>query len=253
MQVRSLFCCALFFGAAAAGGNAARAEAAENVAAGLASAAPHADAAVLDVAAQALSCAERADLVRNPRILSVIDYSRPSTQPRLWVFDLAQHKLLFEEWVAHGKNTGDNRALRFSNVPGSLMSSIGVFLTADTYVGHNGYSLRLRGLEPGFNDNALERDIVVHGASYVDSGVANLLGRLGRSFGCPAVRPSIAHPLIDTIRDGSLLVAYYPDEHWLHSSALVGTCSATGFARAPESSGSPPLASSSRLAAAAPR
>jgi len=203
----------------------------DTLVAALAAAAPRADAHVIDAAARALSCAEGAALVRNTRALSVIDYSRPSTEPRLWVFDLTQQKLLYEERVAHGKNTGDDRALRFSNAPGSLMSSIGVFLTADTYVGHNGYSLRLRGLEPGFNDRALERDIVVHGASYVDGDVVSLLGRLGRSFGCPAVRPAIAHALIDTIRDGSLLVAYYPDPDWLRRSTLVGTCAATADAQ----------------------
>ena len=231
--------------------NGACAAAPDDLAGALAAAAPHADAAVLDVAARALSCAERANLVRNSPTLSVIDYSRPSTEPRLWVFDVGRRKLLFEELVAHGKNTGDNRAVRFSNEPGSLMSSIGVFLTADTYIGHNGYSLRLRGLEPGYNDHALDRDIVIHGASYVGTRVAALLGRIGRSFGCPAVRPEIARTLIDTIRDGSLVVAYYPDANWLHGSALVGTCSAfagnTQVQRPLADAGMPPVR------AAAPR
>src|SRR5579859_5580961 len=144
MPFRRLLRFTLLLGALGAG-TCASADAGDAFGGDLARAAPHADKAVLDLAAQALSCAEREHLVSNTQILSVIDYSRPSTEPRLWVFDLARHKLLFEEWVAHGKNTGDNRALRFSNAPGSLMSSIGVFLTADTYVGHNGYSLRLRG------------------------------------------------------------------------------------------------------------
>ena len=234
-------------------GTGASADPGEALGSGLALAAPHADAAVLDLAAHALSCAEREQLVSNTQILSVIDYSRPSTEPRLWVFDLAHRKLLFEELVAHGKNTGDNRALRFSNAPGSLMSSIGVFLTADTYVGHNGYSLRLRGLEPGFNDRALERDIVVHGASYVDSGAVALLGRLGRSFGCPAVRPAIAHRLIDTIRDGSLLVAYYPDQRWLQGSTLVHGCTAAPQALAAQRDSITDLPDPSRAIAASPR
>jgi len=228
------------------------AELSNDLATALANAAPHANSAVIDVAARALTCAEHANLVRNAPTLSVIDYSRPSTEPRLWVFDVGRRKLLFEELVAHGKNTGDNQAVRFSNVPGSLMSSIGVFLTVDTYVGHNGYSLRLRGLEPGFNDHALDRDIVVHGASYVRSGMAALLGRLGRSFGCPAVRPEIARTLIDTIRGGSLVVAYYPDSTWLHGSTLVGTCSAVAANNAVER----PLASvehATRPLTAAPR
>jgi hypothetical protein len=190
----------------------------------LASAAPKADPGVIELATRALYCAEETDLARNPPTLSVIDYSRPSTQPRLWVFDLGQQRLLFEELVAHGRNTGGNQAVHFSNAPGSLMSSIGVFVTADTYIGHNGYSLHLRGLEPGFNDHALDREIVIHGAAYVDPAIAGNLGRLGRSFGCPAVRPVIARPLIDAIRGGSLVVAYYPDQAWLHGSALVGNC-----------------------------
>jgi len=192
----------------------------------LASAAPTASRNVIELATQALSCAERTAIAPNPQTLSVIDYSRPSTEPRLWVFDLARKRLLFEELVAHGRNTGGNLAVRFSNAPGSLMSSIGVFVTAETYVGHNGYSLRLRGLEQGFNYNALDRDVVIHGAAYVDPILAGNLGRLGRSFGCPAVRPLIAHQLIDTIRNGSLLVAYYPDADWLRQSALVGKCTA---------------------------
>ena len=222
---------ALFAGAAAGGAHG-EAPAEPDLGAVLSAAAPHADPGVIELAARALSCAQRADLVRNAPTLSVIDYSRPSTQPRLWVFDLARQRLLFEELVAHGRNSGDNRALRFSNVPGSLMSSIGIFLTSDTYIGHNGYSLRLRGLDAGFNDHALERDIVMHGAAYVDPLLAGTLGRLGRSFGCPAVRPVIAHQLIDTIRDGSLLVAYYPDQHWLRDSAFVGKCDANAQADA---------------------
>jgi L,D-transpeptidase-like protein len=190
----------------------------------LAASAPRADPAVIALATHALACASQSELLRNPNTLSVIDYSRPSTEPRLWVFDLARHRLLFEELVAHGRNTGDNAAVRFSNAPSSLMSSIGVFLTGDTYVGHNGYSLHLQGLDAGFNDNAFEREIVIHGASYVDPAFARSQGRLGRSFGCPAVRPAIARPLIDSIRDGSLVVAYYPDQSWLRNSTLIHGC-----------------------------
>jgi hypothetical protein len=190
----------------------------------LASAAPHADPSVIALATQALACANQSELVRNPHTLSVIDYSRPSTEPRLWVFDLTERRLLFEELVAHGRNTGDNAAVRFSNAPSSLMSSIGVYVTGETYTGHNGYSLHLQGLESGFNDNAFERAIVIHGASYVDAAFAKSQGRIGRSFGCPAVRPAIARTLIDTIRDGSLVVAYYPDQSWLRNSAFVRGC-----------------------------
>ena len=122
----------------------------------------------------------------------MIDYSLPSTQPRLWVFDVARGRLLYQELVAHGRNTGEQLAERFSNVEGSKMSSLGLFQTAETYYGSNGYSLRLRGLDAGFNDNALARAIVMHGAPYVSEAIAERLGRLGRSWGCPAVRQEVA-------------------------------------------------------------
>ncbi|WP_024891410.1 murein L,D-transpeptidase catalytic domain family protein [Luteimonas huabeiensis] len=183
--------------------------------------APALDRDVLRIATRALGCAMRQPGATAPRTLGVIDYSLPSTQRRLWVFDLRDGALLFEEWVAHGRNTGENLATRFSNVEGSFQSSIGAFLTEESYVGRNGYSLRLRGLEPGFNDLARERAIVVHGAPYVNPQAAAGQGRLGRSLGCPAVRPAIARELIDTIRGGSLLVAYYPDPEWLRTSELL--------------------------------
>ena len=189
-----------------------------------AAAAPHANPAAIDVATRAMACAMRTHLVEQPRTLSLIDYSLPSSQPRLWVFDVAQHRLLFEELVAHGRNSGgEGPALHFSNVDGSLMSSLGVFRTSDTYTGHNGYSLRLEGLDSGFNDHALQRAVVIHGAWYVSPEMAKSQGRIGRSWGCPAVRPTIARELIDAIRGGSLVVAYYPDQTWLSHSALVGS------------------------------
>jgi len=193
----------------------------------LARTAPDADPHVVSLATRALACARSSGVAADARTLSVIDYSLPSTQPRLWVFDLNRKRLLFEEWVAHGRNTGADRALHFSNAAGSLMSSLGSFVTADTYVGHNGYSLRLLGLDTGFNDRALERAIVLHGAAYVSSELIRGQGRLGRSFGCPAVRPAIARQLIDTIRDGSFVFAYYPDRDWLAHSSLLGDCGGT--------------------------
>lgn len=188
----------------------------------LARSAPALDRKVLALATRALSCAAgRPDAA--PATLSVIDYSLPSTKPRLWVFDLAQQKLLFEEWVAHGRNTGDNLATRFSNETGSYMSSLGAFRTEEAYVGQNGYSLRLKGLEPGINDKARERAIVIHGAPYVSQALISSQGRLGRSLGCPAVRSAVARPLIDSIRDGSFVFAYYPDERWLKQSQLLNS------------------------------
>lgn len=198
-------------------------------------AAPAADPRVLELAARALACRKQAS-VRDDRILGVIDYSRPSTSPRLWIFDVLQQKLLYEERVAHGRNSGGDLAERFSNEAGSLESSLGGFEGAGTYFGHNGYSLRLRGLEPGFNDRAMERAIVVHGAPYVSEELVQRQGRLGRSFGCPAVRTAIARPLIDTLSEGSFLFAYYPDADWLGRSRLLGDCAGPthGIAQAVE-------------------
>jgi hypothetical protein len=182
------------------------------------------DANVLRLAQDAASCAGRATHVDNPRFLTVIDYSRPSTSPRLWVLDLERQRVLYEELVAHGRGSGDNHPTRFSNEPGSHQTSLGLFVTADTYVGRNGYSLRLRGLEPGVNDRALERAIVIHGAPYVAPARERSRGRLGRSWGCPALRPSVAREVIDTIKEGSLVFAYYPDERWLRASRFVDGC-----------------------------
>lgn len=155
-------------------------------------------------------------------ILTIIDYSKPSTERRMWVIDLDSKKVLYNTWVTHGKNSGANLATSFSNQPGSLKSSIGVFLTQDTYVGHVGYAVRLRGLESGINDNAYQRAVVVHGAWYADQEVAQKYGQLGRSFGCPAVSEKIAKPLINTIKNNTVVFAYYPDRQWLRKSAYLG-------------------------------
>lgn len=175
---------------------------------------------VLRLALDAERNAAKQGLVTKQNLLTVIDYSMPSTQPRLFVFDLVARRLLFRELVAHGKASGDNLASFFSNQPGSLATSIGLFVTADPYFGGNGYSLRLRGLEEGFNDMAFERAIVLHGAAYVSRAAIAALGRLGRSWGCPAVRTEVAQKIIDTIRGGSAVFAYYPDRNWLKSSAF---------------------------------
>ncbi|WP_049623011.1 murein L,D-transpeptidase catalytic domain family protein [Frateuria defendens] len=182
--------------------------------------APQANPRVLDLALKAAGCAAASGLPASQR-LAVIDYSLPSTQPRLWVFDLDRRKLLFKELVAHGRNSGDNLATRFSNRNDSLESSLGLFRTQDAYQGHNGYSLRMEGLEPGVNDNAFERAIVFHGATYVDPAVAARQGRIGRSWGCPAVRRAVAKPLIDTLKGGQYVFAYYPDQRWLSGSPYL--------------------------------
>lgn len=190
---------------------------------------------VLAAALSALGCAARQGLVPNERLLTVIDYSLPSTQPRLWVIDLARAKVLYRELVSHGKNSGDNLTTRFSNALGSLQTSLGLFITEATYIGQNGYSLRLNGLEPGFNDNASARAIVMHGAAYVNDAITRQMGRLGRSWGCPAVRAAVARPLIDTIKGGTVVFAYGEDPRWLAGSRFASACGG-GAARSADES-----------------
>jgi len=181
---------------------------------------------VLNLALGAITCATATGEIDHPRTLTLIDYSKPSVEPRLWVFDLATGGLLFKELVAHGRNTGENLATEFSDTLNSRQSSIGLFVTADTYTGSNGYSLRMDGLEPGFNSHARERAIVMHGAPYVSEEIATRQGRLGRSWGCPALRQAVARDVIDTVRGGGVVFSYYPDEEWLSSSRFLNGCSA---------------------------
>jgi hypothetical protein len=208
-------------------------------AAALAAAAPGLEPAVLERALEALECARASGAAPRAERLAVIDYSRPSTEPRLWVFDLARARLLYAEHVAHGRNSGGDLATAFSNAEGSHQSSLGLFRTADTYVGGNGYSLRLDGLDPGFNDRARERYIVMHGAPYVDPAAARRQGRLGRSQGCPAVRPQVARELIDTLRDGQLIFAWYPDPQWLAASPHLGCAARLARHEAPSPGAAP--------------
>lgn len=179
---------------------------------------------LLRMALGAAACATRAGDVAAPRTLTVIDYSRPSVSKRLWVLDLQERRLLYEELVAHGQGSGGNLSTQFSNKPDSHQSSIGLFKTDDTYVGKNGYSLRLDGLDKGFNDRARERAIVMHGAPYVSATVAHTQGRLGRSWGCPALSTEIARKVIDRVKGNGLLFAYYPDREWLTHSRYLGDC-----------------------------
>ncbi len=178
--------------------------------------APQADPKVLRLAARALSCADP-DAER----LAVIDFSLPSTEKRLWVFDIAKNRLLFHELVSHGQGSGNAMAREFSNVPDSHQSSLGLFRTLNSYQGSNGYSLRLEGLEPGVNDKAFQRAIVMHGADYVSEAFIERTGRLGRSHGCPAVRSEVAVPLIDSLKDSQYLFTYYPDPEWLAQSDFL--------------------------------
>ena len=182
--------------------------------------APKADGHVLSMAAEAMRCARYYD-EPNADTLAVIDYSKPATAKWLWVFDLNEPALLFNARVAHGSATGDDQATFFSNTPGSHASSIGLYRTANSYYGSKGYAMRLKGLEDGVNDNAYKRAIVMHGADYATPSFVDRIGRLGRSWGCPAVRPGIAKPLINSIKDGQYLFAYYPKPDWIDNSEYL--------------------------------
>lgn len=184
--------------------------------------APKLDKAVLKLALTAFKNADKGGAVKKP-ILTVIDYSLPSNKQRMWVFDVRNEKLLYNTYVAHGKNSGDYSAHHFSNRESSKESSLGTYITKDTYVGHKGYSLNIQGLDRGFNDNAYNRRVVIHGAWYVEPGFIKKAGRAGLSWGCPAIAQTLAKPVINTIKNGSVIFAYFPDKNFLsHSGYLVG-------------------------------
>lgn len=154
-------------------------------------------------------------------LLTVCDFSLSSTQKRLWVIDLNDKKILFNSLVAHGKNTGEEFARKFSNTESSLQSSLGFYVTESTYNGSNGFSLKLHGMDKGFNDRALQRAIVMHGADYVSEDFIKSQRRIGRSWGCPAVPTALAKPIINTIKDKNVIFIYYPDENYLSSSVWL--------------------------------
>ena len=181
---------------------------------------------VFEMALDAASCAVRTGAVSAPETLTVIDYSKPSSERRLWVFDLKAKELVYEELVAHGQGSGANMATQFSNEDESHQTSLGLFVTRDTYVGKNGYSLRLDGLDRGVNDRARDRAIVMHGAPYVSEEFVKANGRLGRSWGCPAISAVVAKQMIDRVKGGGLVFAYYPDAKLLKTSKYLGGCRA---------------------------
>lgn len=151
-------------------------------------------------------------------LLTIADFSKSSNTKRLWVIDLENKKVLFNSLVAHGMGTGDEFAEHFSNTDSSHQSSLGFYITEETYTGNNGYSMRLIGMDKGFNDAALKRAIVMHGADYVSETFAKKHKRIGRSWGCPAVSRNLAEPIINTIKNKNCLFIYYPDENYLNSS-----------------------------------
>ncbi len=174
-----------------------------------------------DIFNTAITGLHKIDSLKKKELITIIDFSKPSSEKRLYVVDLKTKKLLFFTLVAHGRNSGDLCADLFSNEEGSLKSSLGFFITAETYTGGNGYSLRLDGLEKNINDNARNREIVIHGADYVSEEFIKKYGRLGRSWGCPALPPALSHEIIDTIAGGSCLFIYASDSFYIANSTFL--------------------------------
>jgi hypothetical protein len=159
--------------------------------------------------------------VSRPDVITIIDFSLPSDKERLWVLDLINRKVLFRCLVAHGRNSGELMAKKFSNIPGSNASSPGFYTTGETYIGKHGLSLALNGLETGINDKARLRAIVMHGADYVSADFIRKYGRLGRSFGCPAVPEEMSKEIIQTIKGGSCLFIYAPETSYTSNSQII--------------------------------
>jgi hypothetical protein len=160
-------------------------------------------------------------MLQNTRVLTICDFSKASTEKRFFVIDLEAYKLLFHSLVSHGRNSGTNYAVSFSNRPSSNMSSLGFFVTRSTYSGKHGYSLHIDGVEKGINDLAYQRAIVVHGAPYVSEHLGFSQGYIGRSLGCPALPEKIAGKVIDQIKDGSCFFIYAPQSNYLTNSPVL--------------------------------
>jgi hypothetical protein len=157
----------------------------------------------------------------NKNILSIIDFRLPSQKKRMWVIDLKSKTILHHTYVAHGENSGGKYAIDFSNTVGSHQSSLGFYITQETYIGKNGLSLRLRGLEHGFNSNARERLVVLHGADYATEEYLKKNGTLGNSEGCPAIPMGLHIPVIELTKEGTCLFMYFPDAKYLENSNLI--------------------------------
>lgn len=162
-------------------------------------------------------------LLNNSNVLTIVDYSKPSSQKRLYVLDMNSGEILFNSVVAHGRNSGLEYASDFSNAEASHKTSLGFFITGNTYNGGNGYSLKLNGCEKGINDKALERAIVMHGAPYADEKFIQYNGYLGRSYGCPAVPQKINKKIIDAIKNGSCMFLYHPTKKYIAASKILNS------------------------------
>lgn len=176
---------------------------------------------IFEMAVKGLEKLKQSGVIISDNIISIADFSQPSSNKRLYIIDLDNYSLLFNTYVAHGQNSGKEYAEHYSNRPQSLQSSPGFYITMDTYLGSNGYSLKLNGLEHGINNNALRRDIVLHGAAYVNESLINEQGYIGRSWGCPAVPLDLHRQIIETIKNGTCLFIYPGQSSYLQKSSLI--------------------------------
>jgi hypothetical protein len=177
---------------------------------------------IFEMALKGLKKLDSNGKLQNPNIVTIADYSQSSNNKRLYVIDLKNRKLLFNTFVAHGRNTGAEFAKYFSNVEGSLKSSLGFFITEHPIIGsHTGFSLLIEGVEKGINDNAIKRAIIIHGAEYASENYLKKNGRLGRSWGCPALPTVLNKLIIESIKGGTCLFIYNPDKKYIHSSSLI--------------------------------
>lgn len=157
----------------------------------------------------------------NKKIITIIDFTLPSTDKRMFVLDIENKEVLYHTIVSHGRNSGEKYATSFSNKHGSYQSSLGFYSTENTYFGGNGYSLVLNGLEKGINDQAKPRAVVIHGADYCSEAIIKSTGRLGRSYGCPALPREINEKVINTIKNGSLLYIYADNKEYITNSQIL--------------------------------
>lgn len=169
------------------------------------------------------------DRIEKKNLLTIVDFSQSSNNKRFFVLDIKNGKVLYQSLVAHGKNSGEEFAKKFSNIPESNMSSLGFYVTGETYHGKHGLSMKLDGMDLSFNDKARDRAIVVHGAEYVSNDFIRQHKRLGRSQGCPALPESLTAPVINTIKGKSCLFIYYPDKEYTQRSACLNPANVNIF------------------------
>jgi len=184
---------------------------------------------VFDYAMRGFNNMKQMGKLSNDGIISIIDFSKPSSNKRLFIIDLKKVKVIFNTYVAHGTNSGKEFAKNFSNVAESNKSSLGFYTTATTYLGKHGYSLHLQGEEKGINDNAYNRDIVVHAAAYVNEQMIKSQGYIGRSWGCPAIPQRLHVPIINKIKNGTCLFIFGDNAGYLSHSKLINTNTALAF------------------------